>query len=93
MGEDEAKKTGNGDKSLLEEFKESMLLEWLGQDDDPDESIEDEMNDDDETDNEEFRDSMLQEWLFSDDEFNDDMAESEDMFMNKGEMKQEIKDL
>ena len=93
MGEDEAKKTGDGDKSLLEEFKESMLLEWLGQDDDPDESIEDEMSDDDETDNEEFRDSMLQEWLISDDEFNDDMAESEDMIMNKGEMKQEIKDL
>ena len=50
MGEDEAKKGGDGDKSLLEEFKGSMLLEWLGQDKDPDESSEDGMNDDDETD-------------------------------------------
>ena len=72
MGEDDA---GDGDKSLLEEFRESMLLEW--QDDDPDESSEDGMNDDDETDDEEFRDSMLQEWLISDDEFEDSIVKND----------------
>ena len=77
MEEDDANKAGVGDKSLLEEFKESMLLEWLGQDEDPYESSKDEINDNDKTDEEEFRDSMLQEWLISDDEFEDSIVEND----------------
>ena len=81
MGEEDIEKVGDGDSKLLEEFNESMLLEWLVPEDDDnisdDEWIDDEMLDDNETEDEEFRDSMLQEWLFSDDEFEDNVGESD----------------